>query len=82
RYDACFNAWFEGHLEPAVSSATAPSEERQTHSRRKAEEYEASCGKIWASYRECVQKTVKDPGLGELLAQAREENPLKEPPPP
>ncbi|EPQ53896.1 hypothetical protein GLOTRDRAFT_21966, partial [Gloeophyllum trabeum ATCC 11539] len=64
KYDACFNAWFEGYLERAVSSATAPSEERQASSRRKAGEYEASCWKIWTSYWEYVQVPLLSFGSG------------------
>ncbi|KAI0073231.1 hypothetical protein K474DRAFT_1649840 [Panus rudis PR-1116 ss-1] len=78
-YDSCFNAWFEGYLEPAV--ATTP-EQRSQYSQQKAAEYEEKCGKIWQQYRECVQNAVKDKGLDVLLDQARQENPLKDPPPP
>ena len=53
-YDSCFNSWFEGYLEPAVSASTSP-ESRAKYSKEKAEEYERKCGKIWASYRECVR---------------------------
>jgi TRIAP1/MDM35 family protein len=53
-YDSCFNSWFEGYLEPAVSASASP-ESRAKYSKEKAEEYERRCGKIWASYRECVQ---------------------------
>ncbi|KAF8490255.1 mitochondrial distribution/morphology family 35/apoptosis [Russula emetica] len=77
-YDSCFNSWFEGYLEPAVSVSASP-ENRAEYSKSKAEEYERKCGKIWASYRDCVQKAVKDKGLDDLLDQARKENPLKEP---
>ncbi|OBZ78075.1 hypothetical protein A0H81_02750 [Grifola frondosa] len=80
-YDTCFNAWFEGYLEPALSTS-ATSEQRSKYSQEKAAEYEQSCGKIWMEYRKCVQKAVKDKGLDVLLDQAREENPLKTPPPP
>jgi hypothetical protein len=51
-YDSCFNAWFEGYLEPAVA---APPDERAAHAKQKAEEYEAKCGKVWAEYKVCVQ---------------------------
>ncbi|KAF8464770.1 mitochondrial distribution/morphology family 35/apoptosis [Russula ochroleuca] len=78
-YDSCFNSWFEGYLEPAVSASASP-ENRAEYSKAKAEEYERKCGKIWESYRDCVQKAVKDKGLDDLLDQARKENPLKEPP--
>ncbi|OCH89137.1 hypothetical protein OBBRIDRAFT_778941 [Obba rivulosa] len=80
-YDACFNAWFEGYLEPAVAASANP-EQRSKYSQEKAAEYEASCGKIWTQYRDCVQKAVKDKGLDTLLEQARQDNPLKDPPPP
>ncbi|THH13594.1 hypothetical protein EW146_g6642 [Bondarzewia mesenterica] len=80
-YDSCFNSWFEGYLEPAVSASASP-DERAKYSKAKAEEYESKCGKIWASYRECVQKAVKEKGLDDLLDQARKDNPLKEPPSP
>ncbi|KAF7797690.1 hypothetical protein EIP86_011073 [Pleurotus ostreatoroseus] len=76
-YDSCFNAWFEGYLEPAVAATPA---ERLQYSQQKAEEYERKCGKIWEQYRSCVQKAVKAKGLDTLLQQARDENPLKEPP--
>ncbi|KAI0646710.1 mitochondrial distribution/morphology family 35/apoptosis [Trametes meyenii] len=81
KYDACFNAWFEGYLEPAVSAA-ANAEQRTKFAQQKAAEFESSCGKIWTEYRACVQKAVKDKGLDAMLDQARTENPLKEPPPP
>ncbi|ETW75656.1 hypothetical protein HETIRDRAFT_330321 [Heterobasidion irregulare TC 32-1] len=78
-YDSCFNSWFEGYLEPAVSASASP-DQRAKYSKAKAEEYERKCGKIWASYRDCVQKAVKERGLDELLDQARKENPLTDPP--
>ncbi|KAI0052012.1 hypothetical protein FA95DRAFT_1580293 [Auriscalpium vulgare] len=78
-YDSCFNSWFEGYLEPAVSAASS-AEQRAKYSREKAQEYEQKCGKIWAAYRDCVQKAVKEKGLDDLLDQARRDNPLKEPP--
>ena len=53
-YDSCFNSWFEGYLEPAVSASASP-ENRAEYSKAKAEEYERKCGKIWATYRDCVQ---------------------------
>ena len=53
-YDSCFNSWFEGYLEPAVSASASP-ESRAKYSKEKAEEYERKCGKIWASYRDCVR---------------------------
>lgn len=51
-YDTCFNAWFEGYLEPAVAATPAT---RKQYSSEKAAEYERNCGKIWTQYKECVQ---------------------------
>lgn len=53
-YDSCFNSWFEGYLEPAVSASASP-ESRAKYSKEKADEYERKCGRIWASYRDCVR---------------------------
>lgn len=53
-YDSCFNSWFEGYLEPAVS-ASATLDQRTKYSKQKAEEYEAKCGKVWKSYQDCVK---------------------------
>ncbi|KAF8972038.1 mitochondrial distribution/morphology family 35/apoptosis, partial [Flammula alnicola] len=77
-YDSCFNSWFEGYLEPAVA-ASSSSEARAAYSKKKAEEFNQKCGKIWEQYKTCVQKSVKDKGLDKLLQQAREENPLIDP---
>lgn len=79
KYDTCFNAWFEGYLEPAVA---ASSSERGAYSKKKADEFQAKCGKVWEQYKECIQRAVKEKGLDKLLQQAREENPLTMPPPP
>ena len=57
-YDSCFNSWFEGYLEPAVSASASP-DQRAKYSKAKAEEYERKCGKIWASYRDCVQVSTR-----------------------
>lgn len=51
-YDSCFNAWFEGYLEPAVS---ALERQREAYSKSKAEEFQQKCGKVWEAYRGCVQ---------------------------
>lgn len=51
-YDTCFNAWFEGYLEPAVSKTPA---ERTAYSKEKADEFEQKCGKVWKDYKACVQ---------------------------
>ncbi|KAK0186646.1 hypothetical protein F5146DRAFT_1066736 [Armillaria mellea] len=44
-------------------------------------EFEGKCGKIWVEYKTCVQNSLKEKGLDHLIQQARDENPLKEPPP-
>jgi TRIAP1/MDM35 family protein len=54
KYDTCFNAWFEGYLEPAVA-ASSSKQQQQEYSKRKADEFQETCGKVWESYRECVQ---------------------------
>ncbi|KAG2750365.1 hypothetical protein P692DRAFT_20863625 [Suillus brevipes Sb2] len=84
-YDACFNTWFEGYLEPAIANANTKGHsqgQRIEYSKLKKEEYDRKCGGIWEKYKDCVQKAVTEKGLGELLSQARQENPLREPPPP
>lgn len=53
-YDTCFNAWFEGYLEPAVAASATPAQQA-TYSKQKADEFQEKCGKVWDSYRECVQ---------------------------
>jgi TRIAP1/MDM35 family protein len=53
-YDSCFNAWFEGYLEPAVAAYTS-SNDRAVYAKKKADEYEEKCGKLWTSYQACVQ---------------------------
>ena len=56
QYDSCFNAWFEGYLEPAVSHGTSDDKENAAaFSKAKADEFEARCGQIWNQYKECVQ---------------------------
>ena len=109
-YDACFNTWFEGYLEPAIAhSKNVPQGERNEYAKKKAEEFEQKCGVVWAQYKECVhvspapffvrvglvpalygfwcmladmdlQKAVRDRGLEDLLEQARQDNPLRDPP--
>ncbi|KAG1749640.1 mitochondrial distribution/morphology family 35/apoptosis [Suillus paluster] len=81
-YDVCFNTWFEGYLEPAIAIGNTkghPQAQRTEYSKQKKEEYDRKCGSIWARYKDCVQKAVTEKGLGELLGQARQENPLREP---
>lgn len=82
-YDSCFNSWFEGYLEPTLSPQQQKHKQQhpEEYAKQKAEEYQQKCGKIWDSYRDCVQKAIKEKGLIELLDQARDENPLNEPPP-
>jgi TRIAP1/MDM35 family protein len=53
-YDTCFNSWFEGYLEPAVT-AGASAETRAAYSKKKADEFNAKCGKVWEQYKSCVQ---------------------------
>ncbi|KAI0030590.1 mitochondrial distribution/morphology family 35/apoptosis [Vararia minispora EC-137] len=69
KYDACFNSWFEGYLEPAVA---VPSTDRAAYARAKAEEYDRKCGAVWGSYRACVEKAMEEKGLSELVVRARE----------
>ncbi|KIM36615.1 hypothetical protein M413DRAFT_20446 [Hebeloma cylindrosporum] len=78
-YDACFNSWFEGYLEPAVAIAECQ-ERRTAYSHMKAEEFQRKCGKVWEQYKSCVQQAVQEKGLDTLLQQARDDNPLMEPP--
>ncbi|CAA7263568.1 unnamed protein product [Cyclocybe aegerita] len=78
-YDSCFNSWFEGYLEPAVAASNLP-EARAAYSKKKADEFQEKCGKVWEEYKSCVQGAVKEAGLDKLLQQAREENSLVEPP--
>jgi len=54
----------------------------QQRNKDKAEEYDRKCGQVWKSYRECVQRAVTNKNLDQLLKEAREDNPLKDPPPP
>ncbi|KAJ7125250.1 mitochondrial distribution/morphology family 35/apoptosis, partial [Mycena epipterygia] len=79
-YDSCFNVWFEGYLEPIAPSSTEP--QRIAHYQRKADEFQAKCGKVYAEYQNCIQSAVKQKGIEPLLQQARDEHPLVEPPPP
>ncbi|KAJ7099483.1 mitochondrial distribution/morphology family 35/apoptosis [Mycena belliarum] len=79
-YDSCFNAWFEGYLEPVASSTTDA--QRIAHYQQKAKEFEDKCGKVYAEYQSCIQSAVKQKGIEPLLQQAREEHPLLAPPPP
>ncbi|KAF7315034.1 hypothetical protein MIND_00017600 [Mycena indigotica] len=79
-YDSCFNMWFESYLEPTLTNASES--QRKAHYARKAEEFEAKCGKVYAEYQSCLHGAVKEKGIEPLLQQAREEHPLREPLPP
>ena len=57
-YDACFNSWFEGYLEPAVAASSSSQQARAAYSKAKAEEYQQKCGKLWLNYRECIQARI------------------------
>ena len=56
-YDSCFNAWFAGYLEPTLTPHQQREKDKnpQEYQRQKAEEYQRKCGKVWESYKECVQ---------------------------
>ena len=56
-YDSCFNAWFAGYLEPTLSPHQQREKDKnpQEYQKQKAEEYQQKCGKVWESYKECVQ---------------------------
>ena len=59
-YDSCFNAWFEGYLEPAVAISDQQNPQKQQkireeYSRKKADEFQQKCGKVWEAYRGCIQ---------------------------
>ena len=48
-YDACFNAWFEGYLEPAiaVSQSTGTNDvEKSRYAKEKADEFQRRCGGV------------------------------------
>ncbi|KZT54174.1 hypothetical protein CALCODRAFT_439119 [Calocera cornea HHB12733] len=87
KYDACFNAWFEGYLQPLSAPALAggaaakplTQEAREAAQRGKREEYERTCGKVWEAYRGCLSGALTEKRLDDLLQQAREENPMLEP---
>jgi len=66
-YDSCFNAWFEGYLEPAV---TTSSQTRSDYTKRKADEFDAKCGSVWEKYKACVQvcSVIFSPNLYQLLS--------------
>lgn len=60
-YDACFNTWFEGYLEPAIANAntkSSPQAHRIEYSKQKKEEYDRKCGSIWVRYKDCVQVSL------------------------
>lgn len=53
-YDSCFNVWFEEYLEPALAT-NATQKQRTAHYQRKADEFQAKCGKVYAEYQNCIQ---------------------------
>ena len=61
-YDSCFNAWFAGYLEPTLTphQQREKNENPQEYQKQKAEEYQQKCGKVWESYKECVQVRARD----------------------
>ena len=65
-YDSCFNAWFAGYLEPTLTPHQQREKDKnpQEYQKRKAEEYQQKCGKVWESYKECVQVCVHANTLG------------------
>lgn len=68
-YDSCFNAWFAGYLEPTLTPHQQRERDRnpQEYQKQKAEEYQRKCGKVWESYRECVQVSAFGGPLRALL---------------
>ena len=55
-YDSCFNTWFEVYLEPAIAHSRNLSEgQRNEYAKKKAEEFERTCGNVWRQYKGCVQ---------------------------
>jgi len=72
-YDACFNTWFEGYLEPAIANANTKGSsqaQRIAYSKQKKEEYDRKCGSIWATYKDCVQVSSRlSPQLSSCIAE-------------
>lgn len=62
-YDSCFNVWFEGYLEPAISPS-ATDAQRTAHYQRKAKEFEDKCGKVYKEYQSCLQVRFSFPCIG------------------
>jgi TRIAP1/MDM35 family protein len=65
-YDSCFNAWFAGYLEPTLTPHQQREKNKnpQEYQKQKAEEYQQKCGKVWESYKECVQVCIHPNALG------------------
>ncbi|EJT99444.1 hypothetical protein DACRYDRAFT_23966 [Dacryopinax primogenitus] len=78
KYDACFNTWFEGYLQPPPGGKSESEEAQRQWQRDKRDEYERTCGKVWEGYRAYLDGALTEKGLDDLLQQAREENPLIE----
>ncbi|GJJ08494.1 hypothetical protein Clacol_002712 [Clathrus columnatus] len=79
KYDACFNAWFEGYLEPITEGLNL--DQKKERAAQKAKEYEDKCGHLWESYRTCLQSSLDEKGITELLRQSQKEDPLLDQPP-
>ena len=56
-YDACFNSWFQGYLQPTLKPEQLE-DARKEYSKAKAKEFEEKCGSIWEEYRKCVAVSV------------------------
>ncbi|KAK9899555.1 hypothetical protein P389DRAFT_191875 [Cystobasidium minutum MCA 4210] len=54
-------------------------EARQAKIRGTAEEYEKRCGDTWRAYRTCLETGLHEKDLKQLIREAREEFPLKQP---
>jgi len=70
-YDACFNSWFEGYLEPAIAASSSP-QATAAYSKKKADEFDQKCGKLWQNYKACVQVSdiqISSPSLLEICSK-------------
>jgi len=80
-YDACFNNWFAGYLQPPQSSSNPNGrgkKEGETDTEAQIRDYEEKCGKAWRDYRSCLLKAVNEKRLDDVLDRAREEAPLRD----
>lgn len=60
-YDACFNSWFQGYLQPTLKPGQEDA--RKEYSKAKAKEFEERCGSVWEQYRKCVAVSFFSPIL-------------------